>query len=93
MKYSVCKSLTLVSDTFSLCVDAQAGRPATSVVQSSGGDLWKFLGTILYPLLAVWRFISNFLFTSPPPSQSNVRPAHQQDHPNPSASSGVEQSR
>ncbi|XP_071666848.1 UBX domain-containing protein 4 isoform X1 [Patagioenas fasciata] len=70
-----------------------AGRPATSVVQSSGGDLWKFLGTILYPLLAVWRFISNFLFTSPPPSQSNVRPAHQQDHPNPSASSGVEQSR
>ncbi|NXS67240.1 UBXN4 protein, partial [Pandion haliaetus] len=70
-----------------------AGRPATSVVQASGGDLWKFLGTILYPLLAVWRFISNFLFTSPPPSQSTVRSAHQQDHPNPSASSSTEQSR
>uniref|UniRef100_A0A8C8B5V9 UBX domain-containing protein 4 n=1 Tax=Otus sunia TaxID=257818 RepID=A0A8C8B5V9_9STRI len=70
-----------------------AGRPATSVVQASGGDLWKFLGTILYPLLAVWRFISNFLFTSPPPSQSTVRSAHQQDHSNPSASSNVEQSR
>ncbi|NXW83062.1 UBXN4 protein, partial [Alopecoenas beccarii] len=70
-----------------------AGRPATAVVQASGGDLWKFLGTILYPLLAVWRFISNFLFTSPPPSQSNVRSAHQQDHPNPAASSGAEQSR
>ncbi|XP_009991460.1 PREDICTED: UBX domain-containing protein 4 [Tauraco erythrolophus] len=70
-----------------------AGRPATSVVQASGSDLWKFLGTILYPLLAVWRFISNFLFTSPPPSQSAVRSAHQQDHPNPSASSSMEPSR
>ncbi|NWH63454.1 UBXN4 protein, partial [Geococcyx californianus] len=70
-----------------------AGRPATSVVQASGSDLWKFLGTILYPLLAVWRFISNFLFTSPPPSQSAVRSAHQQEHSNPSTSSSVEQSR
>lgn len=70
-----------------------AGRPATSVVQASGGDLWKFLGTILYPLLAVWRFISNFLFTSPPPSESAVRTVHQQDHSNPSNSNNVEQSR
>ncbi|NXG71471.1 UBXN4 protein, partial [Baryphthengus martii] len=70
-----------------------AGRPATAVVQASGSDLWKFLGTILYPLLAVWRFISNFLFTSPPPSQSAVRSALQQDHSNPSPSSSVEQSR
>ncbi|NXE07006.1 UBXN4 protein, partial [Lophotis ruficrista] len=70
-----------------------AGRPATSVVQASGGDLWKFLGTILYPLLAVWRFISNFLFTSPPPSQSTVRSAHQQDHSHPSTSTSVEPSR
>ncbi|NXW34057.1 UBXN4 protein, partial [Phaetusa simplex] len=70
-----------------------AGRPATSVVQASGSDLWKFLGTILYPLLAVWRFISNFLFTSPPPSQSTVRSGHQQDHSHPSASSSAEQSR
>ncbi|XP_054236938.1 UBX domain-containing protein 4 [Indicator indicator] len=70
-----------------------AGRPATSVVQASGSDLWKFLGTILYPLLAVWRFISNFLFTSPPPPQSAVRSAHQQDHSNPSTSTSMEQSR
>uniref|UniRef100_A0A8C3TQ19 UBX domain-containing protein 4 n=1 Tax=Catharus ustulatus TaxID=91951 RepID=A0A8C3TQ19_CATUS len=70
-----------------------AGRPATSVVQASGSDLWKFLGTILYPLLAVWRFISNFLFTSPPPSQPSVRSAHQQDHSAPSASGSMEQSR
>ncbi|NXD20157.1 UBXN4 protein, partial [Spelaeornis formosus] len=69
-----------------------AGRPATSVVQASGSDLWKFLGTILYPLLAVWRFISNFLFTSPPPSQPSVRSAHQQEHSAPSTS-GIEQSR
>ncbi|NXH15835.1 UBXN4 protein, partial [Bucco capensis] len=70
-----------------------AGRPATSVVQASGSDLWKFLGTILYPLLAVWRFISNFLFTSPPPSQSTVRSTPQQDHSSPSASTSMEQSR
>ncbi|NXO00065.1 UBXN4 protein, partial [Rhinopomastus cyanomelas] len=70
-----------------------AGRPATAVVQASGSDLWKFLGTILYPLLAVWRFISNFLFTRPPPSESAVRSAHQQDHPNPSAAGSMEQSR
>ncbi|KAM4776213.1 UBX domain-containing protein 4 isoform 2-T2 [Cyanocitta cristata] len=70
-----------------------AGRPATSVVQASGSDLWKFLGTILYPLLAVWRFISNFLFTSPPPSQPSGRSAHQQDHSAPSTSGSVEQSR
>ncbi|XP_027740115.1 UBX domain-containing protein 4 [Empidonax traillii] len=70
-----------------------AGRPATSVVQASGSDLWKFLGTILYPLLAVWRFISNFLFTSPPPSQPAARAAHQQDHSAPSTSSSLEQSR
>ncbi|XP_058665369.1 UBX domain-containing protein 4 [Ammospiza caudacuta] len=70
-----------------------AGRPATSVVQASGSDLWKFLGTILYPLLAVWRFISNFLFTSPPPSQPSVRSAHQQEHSAPSASGSLEQSR
>ncbi|NXP89543.1 UBXN4 protein, partial [Passerina amoena] len=70
-----------------------AGRPATSVVQASGSDLWKFLGTILYPLLAVWRFISNFLFTSPPPSQPSVRSAHQQEHSAPSPSGSLEQSR
>uniref|UniRef100_A0A674JEP8 UBX domain-containing protein 4 n=1 Tax=Terrapene triunguis TaxID=2587831 RepID=A0A674JEP8_9SAUR len=70
-----------------------AGRPATSVVQASSGDLWKFLGTILYPLIAGWRFISNFLFTSPPPSHPTARAGHQQEHSNPSPSSTVEPSR
>ncbi|XP_070802712.1 UBX domain-containing protein 4 isoform X1 [Pituophis catenifer annectens] len=68
-----------------------AGRPATAVVQSSNGDLWKFLGTILYPLIAVWRFISNFLFTSPPSSQPPAR--HQQQHSNPSAPNTAEPNR
>uniref|UniRef100_A0A4W5KWV1 UBX domain-containing protein 4 n=1 Tax=Hucho hucho TaxID=62062 RepID=A0A4W5KWV1_9TELE len=45
----------------------QMGRPSNMVVQStSGGGIWAVLGTILYPLLAVWRFLSGFLFTSPP---------------------------
>ncbi|XP_074857654.1 UBX domain-containing protein 4 [Carettochelys insculpta] len=70
-----------------------AGRPAASVVQASGGDLWKFLGTILYPLIAVWRFISNFLFTSPPPSKPTVTAGRQQEHSNPSPSNTAEPSR
>ncbi|MCJ8732228.1 hypothetical protein PDJAM_G00208890 [Pangasius djambal] len=46
----------------------QSGRPANTVVQSSStGGIWTFLGTVLYPLLAVWRFLSGFLFGSPPP--------------------------
>ncbi|XP_010878229.2 UBX domain-containing protein 4 isoform X2 [Esox lucius] len=45
----------------------QTGRPSNTVVQSSsGGGIWAVLGTILYPLLAVWRFLSGFLFSSPP---------------------------
>uniref|UniRef100_A0A8C0H3Z7 UBX domain-containing protein 4 n=1 Tax=Chelonoidis abingdonii TaxID=106734 RepID=A0A8C0H3Z7_CHEAB len=70
-----------------------AGRPTTSVVQASGGNLWKFLGTILYPLIAGWKFISNFLFTSPPPSQPTARAGHQQEHSNPLPSSMGEPSR
>ncbi|XP_066497417.1 UBX domain-containing protein 4 [Hoplias malabaricus] len=46
----------------------QSGRPANTVVQSSGGGgIWALLGTILYPLLAVWRFLSGFFISSPPP--------------------------
>ncbi|XP_044294111.1 UBX domain-containing protein 4 [Varanus komodoensis] len=69
-----------------------AGRPATAVVQSSSGDFWKFLGTLLYPLIAVWRFISNFLFASTPPSQPTTR-HHQQEHSETSASNTAEPSR
>ncbi|XP_001363966.1 UBX domain-containing protein 4 isoform X2 [Monodelphis domestica] len=65
-----------------------AGRPATSVVQSSSGELWKFLGTVLYPFFAIWRLISNFLFTSPPP-QISMR-STSLEHTNPTASSTSE---
>uniref|UniRef100_A0A8C5NYK7 UBX domain-containing protein 4 n=1 Tax=Jaculus jaculus TaxID=51337 RepID=A0A8C5NYK7_JACJA len=51
-----------------------AGRPATSIVQSSSGDIWTLLGTVLYPFLAIWRLISNFLFSNPP-AQTPVRAA------------------
>ncbi|KAM9304902.1 UBX domain-containing protein 4 [Gastrophryne carolinensis] len=55
-----------------------AGRPARAVVQSSDGGVWGILGTLLYPLLAVWRFISSFLFSSPPPAQHTDRTAYPQ---------------
>ncbi|KAG7248520.1 hypothetical protein CRUP_017915 [Coryphaenoides rupestris] len=45
----------------------QSSRAANSVVQGTGGGVWAMLGTILYPLLAVWRFLSGLLFPSPPP--------------------------
>ncbi|XP_004703939.1 UBX domain-containing protein 4 [Echinops telfairi] len=52
-----------------------AGRPATSMVHSSGGDIWTWLGTVLYPFLAIWRLISNFLFSSPPPARTSLSTA------------------
>ncbi|XP_072542639.1 UBX domain-containing protein 4 [Salminus brasiliensis] len=69
----------------------QSGRPANTVVQSSGGGgIWALLGTILYPLLAVWRFLSGFLFSSPPPGAAAAAPRAQQRAANSytSASSG-----
>uniref|UniRef100_A0A5F9CPR9 UBX domain-containing protein 4 n=1 Tax=Oryctolagus cuniculus TaxID=9986 RepID=A0A5F9CPR9_RABIT len=49
-----------------------AGRPTSSIVHSSSGDIWTLLGTVLYPFLAIWRLISNFLFSNPP-AQTSVR--------------------
>ncbi|XP_038150087.1 UBX domain-containing protein 4 isoform X1 [Cyprinodon tularosa] len=40
-------------------------RPASSVTPSSGFGIWAVLGTVFYPLLAVWRFLSSFLFATP----------------------------
>ncbi|KAM9347818.1 UBX domain-containing protein 4 isoform 2-T2 [Symphorus nematophorus] len=55
-----------------------SGRPGNAVVQSSGGGIWAVLGTLLYPLLAVWRFLSSFLFSTPPPPGAASRgSAHQ----------------
>ncbi|XP_054976966.1 UBX domain-containing protein 4 [Sorex araneus] len=63
-----------------------AGRPTTSMVHSSSGDIWTLLGTVLYPFLAIWRLISNFLFSNPPPAQTSVRATASE----PSASSNSE---
>ncbi|KAM5151976.1 UBX domain-containing protein 4 [Mantella aurantiaca] len=71
-----------------------AGRPARAVVQSSDGGAWGFLGTLLYPLLAVWRFISNFLFSNPPPAQHSDRsPYPQPENTNPTSSNSTEPKR
>lgn len=59
----------------------QSSRPSNSVAQSSGGGIWAVLGTLLYPLLAVWRFLSSFLFSTPPPPGTASRgPAHHQSN-------------
>lgn len=60
-------NLPLVSTLFGCTPSQQSSRPANSVVQSSGAGIWAVLGTLLYPLLAVWRFLSSFLFAAPPP--------------------------
>ncbi|XP_068581254.1 UBX domain-containing protein 4 isoform X1 [Cebidichthys violaceus] len=51
----------------------QSSRPANTVIQSSDGGIWAVLGTLLYPLLAVWRFLSSFLFATPPPPAATSR--------------------
>uniref|UniRef100_A0A2K6JPK5 UBX domain-containing protein 4 n=1 Tax=Rhinopithecus bieti TaxID=61621 RepID=A0A2K6JPK5_RHIBE len=66
-----------------------AGRPTASMVHSSSGDIWTLLGTVLYPFLAIWRLISNFLFSSPPPTQTSVR-VTSSEPPNPASSSKSE---
>uniref|UniRef100_A0A8C9PUI7 UBX domain-containing protein 4 n=1 Tax=Spermophilus dauricus TaxID=99837 RepID=A0A8C9PUI7_SPEDA len=66
-----------------------AGRPSTSIVHSSSGDIWTLLGTVLYPFLAIWRLISNFLFSNPPPAQTSVR-ATSPEPSNPASSSKSE---
>ncbi|KAM6934612.1 UBX domain-containing protein 4 [Xenentodon cancila] len=58
-----------------------SGRPPTTVVQSSGRGLWAALGTLLYPLLAVWRFLSSFLFATPSPSAAPSRTSTPQTNP------------
>lgn len=40
-----------------------------SLVESSR-SLWTVLGTVLYPLVAVWRFLGSFLFPSSPTEAS-----------------------
>uniref|UniRef100_A0A3P9LV08 UBX domain-containing protein 4 n=1 Tax=Oryzias latipes TaxID=8090 RepID=A0A3P9LV08_ORYLA len=64
----------------SIVLQPQLGRPAGAVGQSSGRGLWAALGTLLYPLLAVWRFLSSFLFATPTPSAAPPRGPPPPDH-------------
>ncbi|XP_062861695.1 UBX domain-containing protein 4 [Trichomycterus rosablanca] len=59
----------------------QSSRPANTVVQSSDtGGFWGLLSTILYPLLAVWRFLSGFFST--PSAGTGAGSRSQPQHPN-----------
>ncbi|KAJ8247118.1 hypothetical protein GJAV_G00258950 [Gymnothorax javanicus] len=70
----------------------QTGRPTNTVVQSSeGGGLWALLGTLLYPFLAVWRFIGSFIFSRPPPPSTSSRAPPQ--GPGPATASSSEPKR
>lgn len=40
-------------------------RPSSALAPSSS-SLWSFLGTLFYPLLAVWRMLSSLVFGSSP---------------------------
>ncbi|XP_056611150.1 UBX domain-containing protein 4 isoform X1 [Triplophysa dalaica] len=63
----------------------QSSRASNSVIHSSeGGGIWSVLGSLLFPLLAVWRFITSLLFRTPPPPAS---PRAQNQHTPSSGSS------
>ncbi|XP_056127326.1 UBX domain-containing protein 4 isoform X2 [Rhinichthys klamathensis goyatoka] len=55
-----------------------SSRPSSAVVRSSaGGGVWALLGSLLYPLLAVWRIIRGFLFSAaPPPTAGHNQHTH-----------------
>lgn len=60
------------------------GRSTTSMIPSSEGGLWTFLRTLFYPIVAIWRFINNFLFAGDPTQRSsggNANPAQAQAQP------------
>ncbi|XP_078259522.1 UBX domain-containing protein 4 [Rhinoraja longicauda] len=57
------------------------GRSTSSMMPSTEGGLWIFLRTIYYPIVAIWRFINNFLFAGDPTqrlSGGNANPAQAQ---------------
>lgn len=67
----------------------QSSRPSNTVVQSSSsGGIWTLLSSILYPLLAVWRFLSSFIYSSPPPGTAAAGTQPQSPSNSYSATSG-----
>lgn len=67
-------------------------RAANTVTRSSGFGIWAALGTLIYPLLAVWRFLSSFLFATPY-SASASRRHTEQSSPHTSAKSSSNQAK
>ncbi|XP_077392423.1 UBX domain-containing protein 4 isoform X2 [Festucalex cinctus] len=59
------------------------GRPA-SIVPSTGG-IWAVLSTLFSPFLSVWRFLSSFMFPTPP--QETSRSSFPESHINPATCS------
>ncbi|XP_067372492.1 UBX domain-containing protein 4 isoform X2 [Channa argus] len=51
----------------------QSGRPTNTAVSYLRGGFWTIVGTLLYPLLAVWRFLSSFLFAAPTHTEAPFR--------------------
>ncbi|KAJ0070597.1 hypothetical protein NL108_016721, partial [Boleophthalmus pectinirostris] len=47
----------------SIVILPESCRPPSALAPSSS-SLWTFLGTLFYPLLAVWRILSSFIFGS-----------------------------
>ncbi|XP_049583656.1 UBX domain-containing protein 4 isoform X2 [Syngnathus scovelli] len=59
------------------------GRPACTIVPSTGGGMWAFLSTLFYPVLTVWRFVTSFTFQTPPQEPSRSSFALSQSYINP----------
>ncbi|KAM9365396.1 LOW QUALITY PROTEIN: UBX domain-containing protein 4 [Pholidichthys leucotaenia] len=70
-----------------------SSKPVGTALQSSGGGIWAILGTLLYPLLAVWRVLSSFLFSTPPPSATASRSATPQSSSFSSSTSAYKESK
>ncbi|KAF7218063.1 UBX domain-containing protein 4 isoform X1 [Nothobranchius furzeri] len=67
----------------SIVVLPQLGRPPNTVFQSSGPILWTVLGSLLYPLIAVWRFLSSFFVTPASSASVSTNPSqHFSSHTN-----------
>lgn len=71
----------------SIVILPSSASSSSSVVQSSGGGIWSLLGSLFYPLLAVWRFLSSFLFVNQStPGRSSDNPRQQSNSHTSSAS-------
>lgn len=56
-------------------------RSSSQSLSSSSSSLWSLLGTVLYPLLAVWRIISSFIYGSNADTPGPSAPTTSADRP------------